>query len=210
MYAQSTGGVEMNKFKLGQCALVCGSILLTACSSMFVEDDSINEEPEAFFQPVEQEVDPVAPMVLRVMGYGAMVPNKTLTSAQSKLMAIRASKLDAYRSMVERVYGTALQGSTTVRDLAVQNDKFRTYVDTYIHGARVVSSDVMADGTVETILEMVIDQGFRNCLQTMDSQRFNVDCRAPLTGSSTSFAQSQRKRIQKEATMPETGYYFID
>jgi hypothetical protein len=207
---QCADGVEMNKFKLGQCALVCGSIFLTACSSMFVEDDSISEEPEEFFQPVEQEIDPVAPMVLRVMGYGAMVPSKSLTSAQSKLMAIRASKLDAYRSMVERVYGTALQGSTTVRDLAVQNDKFRTYVDTYIHGARVVSSDVMTDGTVETILEMVIDQGFRNCLQTMDSQRFNVDCRAPIAGSPTSFSHTQRNRIQKEATMPETGYYFID
>lgn len=200
----------MNKYKLGQCALVCGSLFLTACSSMFVEEDSINEEPEEFFQPVEQEIDPVAPMVLRVMGYGAMVPSKSLTSAQSKLMAIRASKLDAYRSMVERVYGTALQGSTTVRDLAVQNDKFRTYVDTYIHGARVVSSDAMPDGTVETVLEMVIDQGFRNCLQTMDSQRFNVDCRAPLAGNPANFAHSQRKRIQKEATMPETGYYFID
>lgn len=200
----------MNKFKLGQCALVCGSLFLTACSSMFVEEDSINEEPEAFFQAVEQEIDPIAPMVLRVMGYGALVPNKSLTPAQIKLMAIRASKLDAYRSMVERVYGTSLQGSTTVRDLAVQNDRFRTYVDSYIHGARVVSSDTMPDGTVETVLEMVIDQGFRNCLQTMDSQRFNVDCRAPLAGNPTSFAHSQRERIQKEATIPETGYYFID
>ncbi len=200
----------MNKLKLSQCALVCGSILLTACSSMFVDEDSISEEPEAFFQPVEQQVDPIASMVLRVMGYGAMIKSKSLTDSQSRLMAIRASKLDAYRSMVERVYGTALQGSTTVRDLAVQNDRFRTYVDTYIHGARVVSSDVMADGTVETILEMVIDQGFRNCLQTMDNQRFNVDCRAPLGSPTTSFAQSQRKRIQKESAIPETGYYFID
>lgn len=207
---QSLAGVCMNKFKLGQAALVCGSILLTACSSMFVDEDSISEEPEAFFQPVEQEVDPVAPMVLRVMGYGAMIKSKSLTSAQSKLMAIRASKLDAYRAMVERVYGTALSGSTTVRDLAVQNDRFRTYVDTYIHGARVVSSDVMPDGTVETILEMVIDQGFRNCLQTMDNQRFNVDCRAPLGSDATNFAHSQRKRIQKESAIPETGYYFID
>lgn len=206
---QSADGVEMNKVKLGQCAIVCSSVLLTACSSMFLNNDSISEETEAFFQPVEQQVDPIAPMVLRVMGYGAMVKSKSLTDAQSKLMAIRASKLDAYRSMVERVYGTALQGSTTVRDLAVQNDRFRTYVDTYIHGARVVSSDIMSDGTVETILEMVIDQGFRNCLQTMDSQRFNVDCRAPL-GSDTNFAHSQKTRIKKEAAIPETGYYFID
>ncbi|MFT4765984.1 MAG: hypothetical protein ACI9OH_003102 [Oleispira sp.] len=200
----------MKKLTVSQLAIVFSSLFLTACSSMFVDEDSISSEPEAFFQPVEQEIDPIAPMVLRVVGYGAMVKHKTLTESQSRLMAIRASKLDAYRSMVERVYGTALQGSTTVRDLAVQNDRFRTYVDTYIHGARVISSDVMADGTVETLLEMVIDQGFRNCLQTMDSQRYNVDCRAPLGNDATSFAHSQRKRIQKEATIPETGYYFID
>jgi len=207
---QETDGVGMKKFKLSYVALVFSSILLTACSSMFVDEDSISEEPEAFFQPVEQEIDPIAPMILRVMGYGAMIKSKSLTAAQSKLMAIRASKLDAYRSMVERVYGTALQGSTTIRDLAVQNDRFRTYVDTYIHGARVVSSDVMPDGSVETILEMVIDQGFRNCLQTMDNQRYNIDCRAPLGSNATNFAQSQRKRIQKESAIPETGYYFID
>ena len=202
----------MKVYKLGSYVLVLSSLLLTACSSMMSDDDSISEEPEGFFNPVEQQVDPIAPMVLRVVGYGATVKNKSLTTSQSRLMAIRASKLDAYRSMVERVYGTALQGSTTVRDLAVQNDRFRTYVDTFIHGARVVSSDVMSDGTVETILEMVIDQGFRNCLQTMDSQRFNVDCRAPLgsDNASANFAHSQRARIQKESAVPETGYYFID
>jgi len=199
----------MKRIKLSHI-VVCSSIFLTACSSMFVEDESITEEPAAFFQPVEQEVDPIAPMILRVVGYGAVVKQKSLSDAQSRLMAIRASKLDAYRSMVERVYGTALQGSTTVRDLAVQSDRFRTYVDTYIHGARVISTDVMSDGTVETLLEMVIDQGFRNCLQTMDSQRYNVDCRAPLGNDANSFAHSQRKRIQKESTIPETGYYFID
>lgn len=199
----------MKRIKLSHI-IVCSSVFLTACSSMFVEDESITEEPEAFFQPVEQEVDPIAPMILRVVGYGAVVKQKSLSDAQSRLMAIRASKLDAYRSMVERVYGTALQGSTTVRDLAVQSDRFRTYVDTYIHGARVISTDVMSDGTVETLLEMVIDQGFRNCLQTMDSQRYNVDCRAPLGNDANSFAHSQRKRIQKESTIPETGYYFID
>jgi hypothetical protein len=200
----------MKKPTLSHLAIVLSSLFLTACSGMFVDDGSVSSEPENFFQPVEQEVDPIAAMVLRVVGYGAMIPDKSLTESQSRLMAIRASKLDAYRSMIERVYGTALQGSTTVRDLAVQNDRFRTYVDTYIHGARVISSHVMSDGTVETLLEMVIDQGFRNCLQTVNSQRYNVDCSAPLGNNATNFAHSQRQRIKKEAAIPETGYYFID
>ena len=188
------------------------SLMLQGCSSALIEDSNLNEEPEAYFQPVEQEIDPIAPMVLRVVGYGAMDTDKKKSDVQRRLMAIRASKMDAYRSMAERVYGTSIQGSTTVRDMVVLNDRFRSYVETYMHGARVVSSDVMPDGSVETVLEMVIDQGFRNCLQTMDSQRFNVDCRAPLSGGerASQFAASQRQRVQSEAAMPEGGFYFIE
>jgi len=196
---------------------VCMGVVLTAtlsiqgCSSALIEEESVIEEPEAFFQPVEQEIDPIAPMVLRVVGYGATDTASKKSTVQKRLMAIRASKMDAYRSMAERVYGTAIQGSTTVRDMVVQNDRFRTYVETYMHGARVVSTDVMPDGSVETILEMVIDQGFRNCLQTSDSQRFNVDCRVPLGGSgNNNFASSQRQRVQSEAALPESGFYFIE
>jgi len=188
------------------------SMMLQGCSSALIEDSSLNEDPEAYFQPVEQEIDPIAPMVLRVVGYGAMDTDKKKSDVQRRLMAIRASKMDAYRSMAERVYGTSIQGSTTVRDMVVLNDRFRSYVETYMHGARVVSSDVMPDGSVETVLEMVIDQGFRNCLQTADSQRFNVDCRAPMGGGSeiSNFASSQRQRVQGEASVPETGFYFIE
>jgi len=184
---------------------------LQGCSSALIDEDNVMDEPEAFFQPVEQEIDPIAPLVLRVVGYGAISTDNKRSAVQRRLMAIRASKMDAYRSMAERVYGTAIQGSTTVRDMVVQNDRFRTYVETYMHGARVVTSDVMPDGSVETILEMTIDQGFRNCLQTSDSQRFNVDCRVPLAGNGPNkFASSQRQRVQSEAAMPESGFYFIE
>ncbi|MFC3678788.1 LPP20 family lipoprotein [Bacterioplanoides pacificum] len=184
---------------------------LQGCSSALIEEDNVMDEPEAFFQPVEQEIDPIAPLVLRVVGYGAISTDDKRSAVQRRLMAIRASKMDAYRSMAERVYGTAIQGSTTVRDMVVQNDRFRTYVETYMHGARVVTSDVMPDGSVETILEMTIDQGFRNCLQTNDNQRFNVDCRVPLAGNGPNkFAASQRQRVQSEAAMPESGFYFIE
>lgn len=187
---------------------------LTACSGMVIEEENVNETPEAFFQPVEQEVDPIAPMTLRVVGYGATeVASKNKSDAQRRLLAIRAAKMDAYRTMAERVYGISLQGSTTVRDMVVQNDRFRAYVETYMHGARVVSTDVMPDGTVETVLEMVIDQGFRNCLQTVDNQRLNVDCRTSLGDAGAApnkFAASQRQRVQSEGTVPESGFYFIE
>lgn len=191
-------------------AAMMAGLVLVGCSSTSSKD-SVAEEPENYLKPVEQEVDPVAPMVLRVVGYGAVdVNNKKQSAMQRRLMAVRAAKLDAYRALAERLYGMQVQGSTTVRDMVVQDDRFRTYVETYMHGARVLSADVLSDGTVETTLEMVVDQGFRNCLQTTDNKRINVDCRAPVVGVPNRTASKQRERVQAEAGIPETGFYFIE
>ena len=189
------------------------ALLVSGCSSASKKEDNLQESNAQYLQPVGQEVDPIAPMTLRVVGYGA--PDsvaKGRSEAQLRLLAIRSSKMDAYRAMAERVYGMSVSGSTTVRDMVVQNDRFRSYVETYMHGARVVSADVMADGTVETVLEMVIDSGFRNCLQTTDGHRFNVDCRASAGAqkSAGNFGSSQRQRVQAESSMPESGFYFIE
>lgn len=177
-----------------------------------VEDVQTNE---SMLKPVQTNVDPVAPLILRVVGYGAINPRaKNMSDVQKRLMAIRASRLDAYRSMAERVYGTKLTGSSTVRDLVVKNDNFRTYVDTFIHGARVVSSDVMEDGSVETVLEMVIDAGFRNCLVTENSMRFNSDCRSKVMQNGSNSMRTSRyqdiNRIQSQSAIPETNHYFVD
>lgn len=192
--------------------VVTAALTLVGCSGLSSKSES-DAEAVGQLKPVEQQVDPVAPMVLRVVGYGAINPNsKSLSEPQRRLLAIRSSKMDAYRALAERVYGMQVQGSTTVRDMVVQNDNFRSYVETYMHGARVVSADVMADGTVETVLEMVVDNGFRTCLQTSNNQRFNVDCRAPLVGAqmNSQFNQAQQKRVRDESGMPNTGFYFIE
>lgn len=200
------------KFKFATVAsTLLATSFLSACAGPVLNEPNANSPTEEFFTPVKQEIDPVAPMVLRVVGYGATESGTKKTDVQKRLMAIRASKMDAYRAMAERVYGTSVQGSTTVRDMVVQNDRFASYVETFMHGARVVSTDVLPDGSVETMLEMIIDQGFRNCLQTMDSQRFNVDCRVPLGARDAQhFASSQRNRVKGEASMPESGFYFIE
>lgn len=184
---------------------------LGGCSEAMMRSAGMGSSTDDYFAPVKQQVDPIAPMVLRVVGYGAMDQSKTRSEAQRRLMAIRAARMDAYRVMAERVYGTAIQGSTTVRDMVVENDRLRTYVETYLHGARVISTDVMPDGTVETLLEMTIDQGFRNCLQTVDNQRQNIDCRVPLGGAQLSqFVERQNTRVRSEAAVPDSGFYFIE
>jgi hypothetical protein len=180
-----------------------------------VEDVTSMASGDSMLEPQKTHVDPVAPLILRVVGYGAINPKaKGMSKVQKRLMSIRASRLDAYRSMAERVYGTKISGSSTVRDLVVQNDSFRTYVDTFIHGARVISTDVLEDGSVETVLEMVVDAGFRNCLVTENSMRFNSDCRSSVmhngkSGMRTSSYQDVN-RVQSQSAIPETNHYFMD
>ena len=125
------------------------ALTLTGCA-MFGGDDR-DEEMEAIREEVRQmnqSLPRMEPMVLQSTGYGAMDNQPShLSETQQRLLAMRASKLDAYRTLAERVYGTAIVGNTTVENLVVQNDRFRSYVDTYIYGARVVSQDPMADGS---------------------------------------------------------------
>ena len=74
--------------------------------------------------------------------------------AQQRLMAIRASKLDAYRSLTEQVYGQQLDATTTVADMMVQSDTFRARVEGVIYGAVLVSITPAGDDTYETTLSL--------------------------------------------------------
>ena len=158
---------------------------------------------------IRQISDPVAPMILRAVGYGAINEKAKLNSkVQRRLIAMRASKLDAYRTLAERVYGIQLRGGSTVEDLVVSSDKFKTYVDTYIHGARVVSIDQLSDGSYETVLEMVIDEGFRNCITSKNFVRHNVSCRAPIVHDIDAYKQNMARKPNPRSD--SGSLYYID
>ena len=57
------------------------------------------------------------------------------TTAQERLKALRVAQLDAYRALLERVYGFELASGTTVYDCALQSDKVRTSLDLVLKGA---------------------------------------------------------------------------
>ena len=69
-------------------------------------------------------------------------------------MAIRASKLDAYRNLTEQVYGQQLDATSTVADMVVTNDTFRSKGEGVIYGARLVSITPVGDDTYETTMSL--------------------------------------------------------
>jgi len=94
------------------------------------------------------------------LGYGNMGMAEGYTAGQKRLMAMRAAKLDAYRSLAEQVHGVRVTGNSTVAAMVAQNDSFRVYVDAYVRGAKVVSITPMAENNYETILELELGSDF--------------------------------------------------
>ena len=76
-------------------------------------------------------------------GYANISTQKSKNPAQRRLMAIRASKLDAYRSLAEQVYGQQINASTTVEDMIIANDTMRAHVAGVVYGAKVVSINIL-------------------------------------------------------------------
>ena len=125
-------------------------------------------------------------IVIRVTGYGAYEDPRDRLLQRHRLMAMRASKLDAYRALAERVYGTSLTGSSTVRDMVLQDDSYRALVDSVVRGAKVVSVSELPGGGFETVLELVLDGRFQDCLTSVNYFKYSEDCRLKLTTSSAS------------------------
>ncbi len=131
-------------------------------------------EPEEPPVVVEQP-----PVVLRVTGYGAYDLEAAKKSGQVRLDAVRVSRLDAYRALAERVYGTRVVSTTEIDRLKIKQDRLVASVDSSIRGAQVVAINEMQPGTIETVLELVLDNSFHQCLIDASPVRDNAACRIP-------------------------------
>lgn len=91
---------------------------------------------------------------IRATGYAVISTQNHKNPAQQRLMAIRASKLDAYRALTEQVYGQQLDATTTVAEMMITSDTFRTRVQGIIYGAVLESITPIGDDTYETTLSL--------------------------------------------------------
>ena len=87
-------------------------------------------------------------------GYAVISIQQHDNPAQQRLLSIRASKLDAYRTLMEQVYGQYLDANTTVAQMVVESDSFCARVQGVIYGAQLVSITPVGDDTYETTLSL--------------------------------------------------------
>jgi hypothetical protein len=129
---------------------------LSGCKSI---DLAISNISPAANSPVVANAQVTAPLVekretLTATGYAVITVQNSKNPSQQRLMAIRASKLDAYRNLTEQVYGQQVDASSTVSDMVVLNDTFRTKVEGIIYGAQLVSITPVGEDTYETTLSL--------------------------------------------------------
>ena len=132
-------------------AITASTILLTACSSvpLFTPEKARMDESANMITPMTQKRE-----TLVATGYAVISIQNHRNASQQRLLAIRASKLDAYRALTEQVYGQQLDASTTVADMTVMSDTFRARVEGVIYGAVLVSITPVGDDTYETTLSL--------------------------------------------------------
>ena len=145
-------------FRLITLSLVM--IPLIGCTSMVagVSDNA------AFIEPMVERRD-----TLTANGYAVIDVQPSDNSAQRRLLAIRAAKLDAYRGLTEQVYGQYLDATTTVADMAVRSDSFRTRVEGVVYGANLVRIEPRGSDTYE--VTMSLDKSIVNDLRVLYLER---------------------------------------
>ncbi|WP_396435241.1 LPP20 family lipoprotein [Limnohabitans sp.] len=146
---------------------------LAGCQSVPLHSLDLEKQTEQHANngvPAPAPASMITPLVekretLVATGYAVISVQNHKTPAQQRLLAIRASKLDAYRSLTEQVYGQQLDATTTVADMTILSDTFRAKVEGVIYGATVVSITPVGDDTYETT--MSLDQHVVRDLRTL-------------------------------------------
>jgi hypothetical protein len=88
------------------------------------------------------------------IGYAVISVQNHSNPEQRRLLAIRSSKLDAYRALAEQVFGQYLDADTTIGEMMIEDDRFRARVEGVIYGARLVSIEPVGDDSYQTTLSL--------------------------------------------------------
>ena len=118
------------------------SLCLTGCTSLF------NQHVE--WETVVPETFPV----ISAVGYAPISDQKGASESSRMLMAIKASKLDAYRELTEQVFGQKVDSGQSLESLVLLNTRLDSSVQGVIRGAKVVKSYPVGNDTYATELEL--------------------------------------------------------
>ncbi|MBM4280964.1 MAG: hypothetical protein FJ137_09445 [Deltaproteobacteria bacterium] len=96
-------------------------------------------------------------------GVAGMKITKDSDIPAARLMAERAAKMDALRNILETVQGIQVTGSRSANDI-MSNGDVKTRIEGMVRGFRVVDTKYYSDGSVDVVVQMLIDENLTNAL----------------------------------------------
>ncbi len=99
-------------------------------------------------------VQPESYPVLTAVGYAPISSQMGSNDSVKMLMAIKASKLDAYKELAEQVYGQRIDTEQSLANLVLRDNDLKASVEGVIRGAEVIKSYPVGDDVYATELSL--------------------------------------------------------
>lgn len=139
--------------------IACIAVGIGGCTNMFEKH-------------VEWEtIEPANYPVISAVGYAPISTQSGMSKNEKSLMAMKASKLDAYRELAEQVYGQKVDGNQTLANMVLENSQLASSVQGVIRGARVVKAYPVGEDTYATELELDMQRVYDLYLSTAKPKR---------------------------------------
>ena len=128
--------------KMGRSVFLFGWLGLSGCSTIL--------DKQVEWEYVQPESYPV----IKAVGYAPISAQPGEQNSIRVLLAIKASKLDAYRELAEQVYGQKIGANHSLSNLVLQDARLKSSVQGIIRGAEVVKTYPVGEDTYATELSL--------------------------------------------------------
>jgi len=140
--------MEFNSKRLCQISLLVASLTcVNACQtvkSVYSDDKQVEWE---YIQPEQHPV-------LKAVGYAPVSTQRGENDTTKMLMAIKASKLEAYKELAEQVYGQKIDTHQSLANMILADNELKASVEGVIRGAQVVKSYPVGEDAYATELSL--------------------------------------------------------